>query len=216
MSHFLKKWNELADIKEELATRDWFFGTSGNVSIKVSDHPISFLVSSSGKDKRKRTDEDFLLVDAHGNAIESTHLKPSAETLLHAAIYRKTQANCSLHVHTIDNNVISEIYGNQGEVVFKGQEIIKALGLWEEDAEVRIPIIKNHAHIPTLTEVFEKHVLGDAGAVLIRNHGITVWGKTGFEAKKYLEACEFLFSYHIKLLSVQAQGLGVSNKAFVS
>ncbi|NMH75517.1 methylthioribulose 1-phosphate dehydratase [Bacillus sp. RO2] len=203
MSQLLKKWTELSEVKEELALRDWFFGTSGNLSIKVADSPLQFLVSSSGKDKRKITSEDFLLVDESGKAVENTDLKPSAETLLHLEVYRKTKAGCSLHVHTIDNNVISELYGEQREIRFKGQEIIKAFGIWEEDAEVSIPIIKNYADIPALADEFSSFIEGDAGAVLIRNHGITVWGKTAFEAKKYLEAWEFLFSYHLKLLSVK-------------
>lgn len=205
MSQFLKKWTELSEVKEELAGRDWFFGTSGNLSIKVSDAPLQFLVSSSGKDKRKKTSEDFLLVDDSGAAVESTHLKPSAETLLHLKVYRNTDAGCSLHVHTIDNNVISELYGDHREIIFRGQEIIKAFGIWEEDAEVKIPIIKNHADIPTLADVFSQYVNSGAGAVLIRNHGITVWGKTAFEAKKHLEAWEFLFTYHLKLLSLKNQ-----------
>jgi methylthioribulose-1-phosphate dehydratase len=203
MSLLMKKWTELADVKAELAERDWFFATSGNLSMKVTDDPLTFLVTASGKDKRKQTDEDFLLVDAFGNPAEETHLKPSAETLLHVEIYNKTNAGCSLHVHTVDNNVISELYGDDGEVVFTGQEIIKAFGLWEEDAVIRIPIIKNHAHIPTLAKEFSKYVQGDAGAVLIRNHGITVWGRDAFEAKKFLEACEFLCSYHVKLLMLK-------------
>jgi methylthioribulose-1-phosphate dehydratase len=200
MSIVVKKWRELAEVKAELAARDWFFATSGNLSIKVTDDPLTFLVTASGKDKRKQTEEDFLLVDAFGKPVEDTNLKPSAETLLHVEIYNRTNAGCSLHVHTIDNNIISELYGDKGEVVFSGQEIIKAFGLWEEDATVRIPIIPNYAHIPALSKEFAKHVNGDAGAVLIRNHGITVWGRDAFEAKKFLEAWEFLFSWHVKWL----------------
>jgi methylthioribulose-1-phosphate dehydratase len=195
-----EKWIELADVKDELAERDWFMGTSGNLAIKVQDDPLQFLVTASGKDKRKRTTEDFLLVDQFGRPAEETHLKPSAETLLHVEIYRKTNAGCSLHVHTIDNNVISEIYGDRGEVTFQGQELIKAFDKWEEDAVLNIPIIPNYSHIPTLAKAFSEHIYGDSGAVLIRNHGITVWGKNAFEAKKILEASEFLFRYQLRLL----------------
>ena len=207
MSRVREKWNELADIKEELAERDWFMGTSGNLAIKVSSQPLQFLVTASGKDKRKRTDEDFLLVDEYGHPAGETHLKPSAETLLHSEIYRRTKAECSLHVHTIDNNVISEIYGDQAAVKFKGQELIKAFDKWEEDAVLEIPIIPNHAHIPTLAKCFSSHIHEDAGAVLIRNHGITVWGKTSFEAKKILEASEFLFRYQLRLLAYKPNQL---------
>lgn len=204
MSLFEERWQQLADVKRELAERDWFPGTSGNLAIKVDSEPITFLVTASGKDKRKVTSEDFLLVDEYGSAVGDTKLKPSAEALLHVEVYSKTNAGCSLHVHTVDNNVISELYGDQGEITFKGQEIIKAFGLWEEDAEFTVPIIPNYAHIPTLAEAFSKNVKEDAGAVLIRNHGITVWGRDALEAKKYLEACEFLFSYHLKLLSYRS------------
>ncbi|WP_174733709.1 methylthioribulose 1-phosphate dehydratase [Mesobacillus harenae] len=200
MSKLQQKWEELADVKAELAERDWFMGTSGNLAIKVSDNPIQFLVTASGKDKRKRTEEDFLLVDELGRPVEDTHLKPSAETLLHVEIYGRTGAGCSLHVHTIDNNVISEIYGDKGEVRFQGQELIKAFNKWGEDDILTIPIIPNHAHIPTLAKEFAEHVSEGSGAVLIRNHGITVWGKDAFEAKKLLEASEFLFKYQLRLI----------------
>lgn len=203
MSAIVSRWNELADIKDQLAARDWFMGTSGNLAIKVSQHPLQFLVTASGKDKNKRTMEDFLLVDRDGKAIEETHLKPSAETLLHCAIFQKTEAGCSLHVHTVANNVISELYGNEGKVSFQYQELIKAFDMWGEDDVLTIPIIHNHAHIPTLAEDFQEHIQGDKGAVLIRNHGITVWGKNGFEAKKLLEACEFLFQYQITLMNTK-------------
>lgn len=145
-----ERWRELADIKDELAARDWFPGTSGNLAIRVSNDPLTFLVTASGRDKRKRTDEDFVLVDATGQLIGEQSGKPSAETLLHVDIFNNSNATCSLHVHTVDNNVISELYAAQGHVTFKGQEIIKALGYWEETASVRIPIIENHADIPTL------------------------------------------------------------------
>jgi methylthioribulose-1-phosphate dehydratase len=197
------RWNELAGVKRELAARDWFPGTSGNLSIKVDDK--SFIVTASGKDKRKETNEDFLLVDLQGEAIEGFAGKPSAETLLHVEVYGKTNAGCSLHVHTVDNNVISELYGEMGEVTFTGQEIIKAFGIWEEHAQVTVPIIPNHADIPMLAEEFGQYVSADAGAVLIRNHGITVWGRDAFEAKKFLEAYEFLFSWHIKLLMLKGR-----------
>jgi methylthioribulose-1-phosphate dehydratase len=202
-----ERWNELADVKDELADRDWFMGTSGNLAIKVSEHPLQFLVTASGKDKRRRTDEDFLLVDELGHPVEETHLRPSAETLLHVEIYRKTKAGCSLHVHTIENNVISEVYGDHSEVTFKGQELIKAFDLWEEDAVLKIPIIRNYAHIPTLATKFSEHVSGDTGAILIRNHGITVWGRTAFEAKKILEASEFLFRYQLRILEYKSNQL---------
>lgn len=202
-----QRWNELADVKDVLASRDWFPGTSGNVSIKVSDLPLAFYVSASGKDKTKRTSEDFLLVDQYGEPVEETHLKASAETGIHCEVYRLTDAGCCLHVHTVDNNLISELYGDVGKITFQGQELIKAFGIWEEEGSITVPIVENYGDLSKLSEAVGAVIKPDTKAVLIRNHGITVWGKNAFEAKKHLEAFEFLFSYHIKL-----QTLNVLNK----
>ncbi|MFK2825945.1 methylthioribulose 1-phosphate dehydratase [Bacillus sp. B190/17] len=212
MSVLVTRVNELAEIKDELAARDWFMGTSGNLAIKVQNDPLQFLVTASGKDKRKKTNEDFLIVDSEGKPVGETNVKPSAETILHCEIYQRSNAGCSLHVHTVANNVISELYGDDGKVVFKGQELIKAFDRWEEGAEWEIPIIYNHAHIPTLASAMIPFINEDKGAVLIRNHGITVWGRDGFEAKKVLEACEFLFQYQLTLLQAKAN-LSILNES---
>ncbi|MDM5189744.1 methylthioribulose 1-phosphate dehydratase [Bacillus sp. DX4.1] len=208
MKQLFRQWQELSELKKELTDRNWFPATSGNISIKVSETPLTFLITASGRDKTKTTPDDFLLVDQTGNAVLETDLRPSAETLLHTHIYNYTKAGCVLHVHTTDNNVITNVYDK--EVLLSNQEIIKALNIWEEGASIRIPIIENHAHIPTLGKEFHKHIHEDTGAILIRNHGITVWGKDSFDAKKRLEAYEFLFQFHIKLLSIQG---GISNGA---
>lgn len=199
MKEFFKRYDEIREIKQVLANRDWFFGTSGNLSIKVNDEPLQFLVTTSGKDKTKHTNDDFLLVNQYDQSVWDETKKPSAEAILHRLIYENTNANCVLHVHTIANNLITKDFPHKNEISFSGVEIIKAFGLWNEDAEVVIPIIKNHAHIPTLAQSFIPHVKNDQGAVLIHNHGITVWAESAFDAKKHLEAFEFLFQYSLQV-----------------
>lgn len=200
---YTDRWRELAEIKDELAERDWFPGTSGNLSIKVREEPLQFLVTASGKDKRKRTPEDFILVDENSLPVHGGSLRPSAETVLHQRIYQLTDAGCSLHVHTVANNVISELYKEQGFITFKGLELIKAFNMWEEDAEITIPIIENKADLPALAELLADQIKENIFGVLILNHGITVWGRNGFEAKKHLEAFEFLFNYQLTLSSIK-------------
>lgn len=59
MTALQEKWLELADVKDELAVRDWFMGTSGNLAIKVADEPLEFLVTASGKDKKNEPLKTF-------------------------------------------------------------------------------------------------------------------------------------------------------------
>jgi methylthioribulose-1-phosphate dehydratase len=193
---------ELQDIKGILASRGWFPATSGNLSMRVGefqrDH-FSFAITASGKDKSKQTDEDFLLVDEQGKPIESTILKPSAETLIHAEIYRLTGAGAIFHVHTVYNNLISERYASRHSVPIDGVELIKAFNIWKEDAHIEIPILPNYADIPSIAALIEGRLQPGIPGFVIRKHGVCAWGANAFEAKRHLEAFEFLFEYAYRL-----------------
>ncbi|MDR7318144.1 methylthioribulose 1-phosphate dehydratase [Brevibacillus nitrificans] len=200
----LDAFRRLDDAKLTFARRDWFPGTSGNLSIKVANDPLQFAVTASGKDKTKLSPEDYLIVDRDSRPVDETALKPSAETLIHAVVYKKfPQAGACFHVHTVWNNLISELYFGQRAFPIQGQELIKGLGIWEENASITVPIVENFADIPTLAAAIEKVITPDVPGVLIRNHGIYAWGGNDFEAKRHLEAFEFLFEYHARLLQLR-------------
>ncbi|HZG18189.1 MAG TPA: methylthioribulose 1-phosphate dehydratase [Candidatus Bathyarchaeia archaeon] len=200
----LDAFKRLDDVKLTFARRDWFPGTSGNLSIKLSSEPLQFAVTASGKDKTKLSPEDYLVVDGNSQPVEPTSLKPSAETMIHAVVYKQIpQAGACFHVHTLGNNLISDLYFPRGAFSIQGQELIKGLGIWEENARISIPIVENYADIPKLAAVIGKVITPDIPGVLIRNHGIYAWGKNDFEAKRHLEAFEFLFEYHLRWLQLQ-------------
>ncbi|BCU83024.1 methylthioribulose-1-phosphate dehydratase [Polycladomyces abyssicola] len=193
-------FDTLRRIKMRLAERGWFPATSGNLSVKVTYGGASVIaITASGKDKAVHTPEDFLLVDENGVPVAPTELKPSAETAVHTALYRKfPECGAVFHVHTVSNNLVSELYGDNAAVTFTNHELIKALGHWEEGASVTVPIVPNHAHIPALAAAVERVAAWDNRGVLIRNHGIYAWGDDAFSALRHLEAWEFLFEYEIK------------------
>jgi methylthioribulose-1-phosphate dehydratase len=197
-------FRRLDDVKLTFAKRDWFPGTSGNLSIKISGDPLHFAVTASGKDKTKLSPEDYLIVDQDSRPVDVTSLKPSAETQIHAVVYKKfAQAGACFHVHTVWNNLISELYFGHRAFSIQGQELIKGLGIWEENAQITIPIVENFADIPKLAVAIEKVITPEVPGVLIRNHGIYVWGGNDFEAKRHLEAFEFLFEYHARWLQLR-------------
>ncbi|WP_028589136.1 methylthioribulose 1-phosphate dehydratase [Paenibacillus massiliensis] len=197
---------ELADIKDLFAARNWFPGTSGNLSMRIgefSPESFHFAVTASGKDKSKRTPEDFLIVDQNGKPAETTGLKPSAETLIHCEIYRLTGCGAVFHVHTVFNNLISEYYGEQGHVPVQGIELIKAFNIWEENAAIQIPVLPNYADIPSIARLVPDVLNAAIPGILLRNHGIYAWGRDAFEAKKHLEAFEFLFEVAYRRLLLE-------------
>ncbi|WP_019121346.1 methylthioribulose 1-phosphate dehydratase [Brevibacillus massiliensis] len=198
-------FRRLDEAKLNFAKRDWFPGTSGNLSIRLSGDPLRFAVTASGKDKTKLTAEDYLIVDGDAVPVEPTSLKPSAETLIHAVVYKRIpEAGACFHVHTLGNNLISELYFGQRAFSIQGQELIKGLGIWEENAAITVPIVENYADIPKLAAAIDKVITPEVPGVLIRNHGIYAWGKNDFEAKRHLESFEFLFEYHLRLLQLRS------------
>ena len=204
----------LAEITAEFARRGWFPGTSGNLSARVSapGEPLLLIVSASGRDKASMTAADFLPV--HGSlqpaepvlpVVSQTESRPSAETAVHARIYEATGCGCVLHVHTVWNNLIAELFASQGEVVVQDLEMLKGLDIWEEAAAIRVPIVENLFHLPALADavvarITDRRVPG----VLIRRHGLYAWGATPFEAKRHVEAFEFMWEYLYRWWSVGA------------
>ncbi|MBD2845105.1 methylthioribulose 1-phosphate dehydratase [Paenibacillus sp. IB182496] len=193
---------ELRNIKADFSGRGWFPGTSGNLSIRVGAYAptrFQFAVTSSGRDKSAQTPEDFLFVDESGRPCEATALKPSAETLIHCEIYRLTGCGAVFHVHTVFNNLISEWFAERGSVPVDAVELIKAFNIWDQDARIDVPIVPNYADIPSIVPEITAALDPRIPGVLLRNHGIYAWGANAFEAKRHLEAFEFLFEYAYRM-----------------
>lgn len=70
----------------------------------------------------------------------------------------------------------------------------------------RIPIIENTAHEEDLKETLEQAMMAwpEACAVLVRRHGVYVWGKDVAQAKTQAESLDYLFQ-----LAVEMHRLGV-------
>jgi methylthioribulose-1-phosphate dehydratase len=189
---------ELSVIKADFAARGWFPGTSGNLSMRVGPHTpeeFSFAITASGKDKSKSTPEDFLFVDQNGKPCEDTTLKPSAETLIHCEIYRLTGCGAIFHIHSVFNSLVSELFWERRAVPVEGVELIKAFNIWDEEAMINIPILSNFADVPRIVPEVSERIDERIPGILLRKHGIYAWGRDAFEAKRHLEAFEFLFEY---------------------
>lgn len=188
------------------------FGTSGNLSILISEQRTTnderrFLITASGKDKGELTEDDFLLVNKDGQPQGIAPTKPSAETLLHSAIYKHTDAKAVFHVHTTNSTLLSmHTSAGQGKpcpyIPFAGLEMLKGLGFKTHDVKINIPIIENSQDMKYLAGIVPNYINEDVPGFLLRGHGIYCWGKTPQETKRHVEIFEFLFEYRTKELSL--------------
>lgn len=199
-----EKAEQMAELIRDLHARGWSPATSTNYSFRNDCKTIA--LSKSGIDKKMFHVEHFLLMDTQGNLLpEYQHLKPSAETLLHLALYRNNpNIEAVLHTHTVLNTVLSRKLEKEGKIVFTNYELLKAFaGTHTHEISLEIPIFPNTQDIAALSETFEKayHNNPFMKGYLIAGHGFYTWGDSLAEAKRHLEAFEFLLEcYYRELL----------------
>ncbi|MGB6193990.1 MAG: methylthioribulose 1-phosphate dehydratase, partial [Terracidiphilus sp.] len=152
--------------------------------------------TASGLDKGALKLEDLLEVDRHGKMIAGQG-KPSAETCLHAVLYRdRPEARAIMHVHTVWNTLLSARFLVSGHVPIEGYELLKGLsGVDTHLHREEIPIIENTQDYDSLIASLIR-ALADfprAHGILLDRHGLYTWGQSVAEARRHLEALEFLF-----------------------
>ncbi|MEM9586086.1 MAG: methylthioribulose 1-phosphate dehydratase [Planctomycetota bacterium] len=192
----------LAEVGTEFHSRGWSLGTSSNYSVVVGREPLQLLVTASGKDKGKLTENDFVVVDQEGLPIEDGQPKSSAETLLHCVIaHNIPDVGAILHTHSVWGTLLSRQHAVSGGFNIEGFEMLKGLeGITTHEHSQRIPIFENTQDIPKLAQQLQhcfsmadspEQALGHG--FLIRGHGLYTWGKDLFTARRHIEILEFLF-----------------------
>ena len=183
----------------ELAQLGWTPATSSNFSRRLDDRHAAITVS--GRDKGKLKEADIMVVDFDGQAVGSDH-RPSAETLLHTQLYgRFPEVGCILHTHSRNQTVASRLFAGAGRVRLEGYELLKAFrGNETHETAVDVPVLPNSQHMPTLAAQVD--ALLDAGPMwgyLIDGHGLYAWGRDMAEARRHLEAFEFLLGCELDI-----------------
>lgn len=176
----------------------WMVGTAGNLSARMPDD--SFWITASGKSKGQLTEKDFVRVSLEGETLESLdpNNRPSAETSIHRSIYSLFPlAKACYHVHSIEANLASTLEKGDN-LPLPPLEMLKGLGVWQENPQVVMPVFANYLEVPRISaEILDRFQVSppDVPALLIVNHGVTVWGNSTLEAQNHLEIAEYIFRY---------------------
>jgi methylthioribulose-1-phosphate dehydratase len=184
--------------------RGWAPATSGNFSVRRMER---IFITPSGLDKGMLQPEHLLEVDLDGRLMGGTG-KPSAETGLHLVLYRaRPSAQAIVHVHTVWNTLISGRYVQRGYAPIEGYEILKGLsGVVTHEHVEKIPVLENTQEYSVLSsqlcDALEQFPA--AHGVLLSRHGLYTWGESVAEARRHLEALEFLFEIEVRRLAARA------------
>ncbi|GAB3036301.1 methylthioribulose 1-phosphate dehydratase [Oleiagrimonas citrea] len=191
----------IADAAREFAAMGWTPATSSNFSMRMDDGD-HVAITVSGRDKGRLGSDDIMVVDLHDHPV-ATERRPSAETALHTQIYRRfPDTRAVLHTHSRTQSVASRLFGREGRVRLQGWELQKAIsGHTTHESTLDIPVFPNTQHMPELTARIDAWL--DTGrplhAYLIDGHGLYTWGRSMDEARRHLEALEFLLGCELDL-----------------
>jgi methylthioribulose-1-phosphate dehydratase len=190
------------------AGRGWVPATSGNFSIRSDE---SIFITATGLDKGSLTVDGLLEVDLEGR-VTAGDGKSSAETGLHLVIYRdRPQARAILHVHSIWNTLLSGRFAPRGYVPLEGYELLKALSGVTTHAHLeQVPILENTQDYTSLAALLADTLAArpQAHGVLLNRHGLYTWGTSVADARRHLEALEFLFEVEGRRLFAAAPPVG--------
>lgn len=142
--------------------------------------------------------------------------KPSACTPLFLSCYNMRDAGACIHTHSQNAVLATLIFDDKVEFAMSHIEQIKALpkleanrvtgkiekvGSLEYFDKMVLPIIDNTPHEEDLTDTLQEAIRNYPGAtaVLVRRHGIYVWGENVWKAKVYNEAIDYLLELAVKM-----------------
>ncbi len=177
------------------AVRGWVPATSGNFSLRVDAAHAA--VTRSGIDKGAIGPGDVAVLAI----AEPVPPGVSAETPIHLGLYRDDPAiGAVLHIHTVAATVLSRLDEPAGAVRSEGYEMHKALGLATHESTVEIPVLRNDQDTVALAAQVARRI-GRGAAVpgfLLAGHGLYAWGPTAADARRHVEALEFLLACHLE------------------
>lgn len=204
----------MSQLSEKFYSLGWKPGTGGGMSIRIgsgtSTDPYRIFSTPSGIQKEDMVGDDVFELDSDGKVVAlptTPGLKLSSMTPLWFIVYKlRPSANCVIHTHSINSQLASMLDASESTSVLKitHLEMIKGVGNHAYDSLLTIPIIDNQPSEDLLGPDLEKAMIQypKCNAVLVRRHGVYVWGDSWEQAKTQLESFDHLFEMAVKMKSL--------------
>jgi methylthioribulose-1-phosphate dehydratase len=189
----------IVELCRQFYAQGWVSGTGGGVSIRQGGR---IYVAPSGVQKERITEEDLYVMDDAGALLEepsAAGLKPSACTPLFLNAYRLRDAGAVIHSHALSALLVTLLHRETFECT--ELEMIKGISGYAYHDRLVVPIIENTAQECDLAEsmLAAMRAYPETHAVLVRRHGVYVWGKDWTQAKTHAECYHYLFEARIRM-----------------
>src|SRR3990172_1825793 len=191
----------LVEVARDFHARGWMAGTAGNLSARADE--AHFWITASGLPKGRLQESDFILIRVADAAVIErgrAELSPSAETAIHAALYELfPDTNACLHGHTVTACVATARTAAKATALrLPPLEMGKGFDVWEQRPRADLALFANHLDVARIARAvlarFKKS-RPKIAALLVRDHGPTLWGTSLQQAYNRFEVLDFLLNY---------------------
>lgn len=199
----------IAQLCETFYKFGWATGTGGGISIRIgqgtTEEPFRVFVAPSGIQKEDMIGDDIFELDMDRNVVvppKTPNLKQSACTPLWYVVYKhRPSARAVIHTHSMYAQMATLLDENQDTLRITHLEMLKGVGNHAFDDILQVPIIENRPTEDLLAEQLEQAVLKypKTNAVLVRRHGLYVWGDSWEQAKTQCESFDYLFQSALEM-----------------
>jgi methylthioribulose-1-phosphate dehydratase len=190
-------------------SQGWVSGTGGGISIKQND---KVYMAPSGVHKERIKEEEIYVLDAdtgdkqvyydpntNENKLQGVQYKISACKPLFYLAYNMRGAGAVIHSHAASTFLATLLFDTEFKVTHL--EMIKGIrGHGYHDTLV-VPIIENTAHECDLADSMEAAIqkYPNTFAVLVKRHGVYIWGKDWVECKTHAEVYHYIFDAAVRM-----------------
>lgn len=191
--------NLIVELCQQFYTQGWVSGTGGGISLR---NGTQVYMAPSGVQKERLQPEDLFVLNADGDVIEApadTSLKVSACAPLFFNAFQLRNAGAVLHSHSQNAMLATLIFDGVFRVTHL--EMMKGItGVGYHDT-LEVPIIENTAHECDLADSMAEamNAFPQSHAVLVRRHGVYVWGQNWIQAKTHAECYDYLFGAALQM-----------------
>lgn len=147
----------------------------GHLTVRVPGPDIHFLINPYGLNYDEVTASNLVKIDLDGNVIgDSNHPVNYAGFVIHSAIHMANQAanKCVMHTHTRAGMAVAALKDGLKQISMASTAFFEALAYHDYEGP--------SLHLDERQRLLQD--LGDAQAMILRNHGILTVGRTVPEA----------------------------------
>ncbi|GAX16575.1 methylthioribulose-1-phosphate dehydratase [Fistulifera solaris] len=199
----------IAQLCESFYKAGWATGTGGGISIRVKHNDDwRVFVAPSGLQKEDLIGDDIFELDMNRNVVQypfsNPTLRQSACTPLWYVIYRlRPTATAVLHTHS-PNAVYATLLDpteTSSCLRITHLEMLKGVGNHAYDDFLTIPIIDNRPTEDQLADQLAAAVqqYPKTNAVLVRRHGLYVWGDSWEQCKTQAESIDYVLAAAVQM-----------------